>query len=282
MVGPAAPIGGRVRFRAQAQCYGKRRPRANPGSRTPPEAGVRRSARGLGGAGVFATSWQNTAVGDSTHEPVRSRLDETLGIEAPRECAGFGARPFAGISSAVSPPASSLPLLALAFGVASGAGRGGWALRCDRAGSVAALLGGTRMQISGPTGPMTVSVRLRARGGGRRPSPWRWRRCWWAGWCRSELGIAAHRRAGALHPHPVVSGHERRRRDHRAAAERAAARRDAGRPAAGRGAGAAGVLANVNGEACCPPARTPPADRVPHPHGGELIVPAPWRRFWRR
>jgi SulP family sulfate permease len=49
----------------------------------------------------------------------------------------------------------ALPL-ALAFGVASGAGAAAGLHGAIVLGFVAALLGGTRMQISGPTGPMTV------------------------------------------------------------------------------------------------------------------------------
>jgi SulP family sulfate permease len=49
----------------------------------------------------------------------------------------------------------ALPL-ALAFGVASGAGAAAGLYGAIVLGFVAALLGGTRMQISGPTGPMTV------------------------------------------------------------------------------------------------------------------------------
>ena len=49
----------------------------------------------------------------------------------------------------------ALPL-ALAFGVASGAGAAAGLYGAVVLGFVAALLGGTRMQISGPTGPMTV------------------------------------------------------------------------------------------------------------------------------
>ncbi|MDX9886533.1 SulP family inorganic anion transporter [Thauera sp.] len=49
----------------------------------------------------------------------------------------------------------ALPL-ALAFGVASGAGAAAGLYGAIVLGLVAALLGGTRMQISGPTGPMTV------------------------------------------------------------------------------------------------------------------------------
>ncbi|HRP66616.1 MAG TPA: SulP family inorganic anion transporter [Thauera sp.] len=49
----------------------------------------------------------------------------------------------------------ALPL-ALAFGVASGAGAAAGLYGAIVLGLAAALLGGTRMQISGPTGPMTV------------------------------------------------------------------------------------------------------------------------------
>lgn len=49
----------------------------------------------------------------------------------------------------------ALPL-ALAFGVASGAGAAAGLYGAIALGLVAALLGGTRVQISGPTGPMTV------------------------------------------------------------------------------------------------------------------------------
>ena len=49
----------------------------------------------------------------------------------------------------------ALPL-ALAFGVASGAGAAAGLYGAIVLGFIAAVLGGTRMQISGPTGPMTV------------------------------------------------------------------------------------------------------------------------------
>lgn len=49
----------------------------------------------------------------------------------------------------------ALPL-ALAFGVASGAGAAAGLYGAIALGLVAAILGGTRVQISGPTGPMTV------------------------------------------------------------------------------------------------------------------------------
>ncbi len=49
----------------------------------------------------------------------------------------------------------ALPL-ALAFGVASGAGAAAGLYGAIALGLIAALFGGTRMQISGPTGPMTV------------------------------------------------------------------------------------------------------------------------------
>ncbi len=49
----------------------------------------------------------------------------------------------------------ALPL-ALAFGVAAGAGAAAGLYGAIALGLVAALLGGTKMQISGPTGPMTV------------------------------------------------------------------------------------------------------------------------------
>lgn len=49
----------------------------------------------------------------------------------------------------------ALPL-ALAFGVASGAGAAAGLYGAIALGLVAAILGGTKMQISGPTGPMTV------------------------------------------------------------------------------------------------------------------------------
>ena len=58
---------------------------------------------------------------------------------------------FGGITAGVV----ALPL-ALAFGVASGAGAAAGLYGAIALGLVAALFGGTRVQISGPTGPMTV------------------------------------------------------------------------------------------------------------------------------
>lgn len=58
---------------------------------------------------------------------------------------------FGGVTAGVV----ALPL-ALAFGVASGAGAAAGLYGAIALGLVAALAGGTRMQISGPTGPMTV------------------------------------------------------------------------------------------------------------------------------
>ena len=60
---------------------------------------------------------------------------------------------FAGITAAVV----ALPL-ALAFGVASGAGAISGLYGAIILGFFAALFGGTSTQISGPTGPMTVVV----------------------------------------------------------------------------------------------------------------------------
>lgn len=65
--------------------------------------------------------------------------------------AGLRGDLFGGLTAGVV----ALPL-ALAFGVASGAGAAAGLYGAIVLGLVAALLGGTRMQISGPTGPMTV------------------------------------------------------------------------------------------------------------------------------
>ncbi len=62
---------------------------------------------------------------------------------------------FGGITTAVV----ALPL-ALAFGVSSGAGALAGLYGAIFAGSLAAVFGGTRMQITGPTGPMTVVMAL--------------------------------------------------------------------------------------------------------------------------
>ena len=60
---------------------------------------------------------------------------------------------FGGLTSAIV----ALPL-ALAFGFASGLGPSAGLYGAIILGFVASLLGGTPMQISGPTGPMTVVV----------------------------------------------------------------------------------------------------------------------------
>ncbi|AUM01268.1 SulP family inorganic anion transporter [Pseudothauera hydrothermalis] len=65
--------------------------------------------------------------------------------------AGLRGDLFGGLTAGVV----ALPL-ALAFGVASGAGAAAGLYGAIALGLVAALCGGTRMQISGPTGPMTV------------------------------------------------------------------------------------------------------------------------------
>ncbi len=65
--------------------------------------------------------------------------------------AGLRADLFGGLTAGIV----ALPL-ALAFGVASGAGAAAGLYGAIVLGLIAALLGGTRMQISGPTGPMTV------------------------------------------------------------------------------------------------------------------------------
>ena len=62
---------------------------------------------------------------------------------------------FGGITAAVV----ALPL-ALAFGVSSGAGALAGLYGAIFAGALAALFGGTRVQITGPTGPMTVVMAL--------------------------------------------------------------------------------------------------------------------------
>ena len=62
---------------------------------------------------------------------------------------------FGGITTTVV----ALPL-ALAFGVSSGAGALAGLYSAIFAGALAAVFGGTRMQITGPTGPMTVVMAL--------------------------------------------------------------------------------------------------------------------------
>jgi SulP family sulfate permease len=62
---------------------------------------------------------------------------------------------FGGVTTAVV----ALPL-ALAFGVSSGAGALAGLYGAIFAGAVAAIFGGTRVQITGPTGPMTVVMAL--------------------------------------------------------------------------------------------------------------------------
>lgn len=62
---------------------------------------------------------------------------------------------FGGITTAVF----ALPL-ALAFGVSSGAGALAGLYGAIFAGALAAVFGGTRVQITGPTGPMTVVMAL--------------------------------------------------------------------------------------------------------------------------
>ena len=62
---------------------------------------------------------------------------------------------FGGITTAVV----ALPL-ALAFGVSSGAGALAGLYGAIFAGACAALTGGTRAQVTGPTGPMTVVMAL--------------------------------------------------------------------------------------------------------------------------
>ncbi|WP_204368231.1 SulP family inorganic anion transporter [Nitrincola lacisaponensis] len=59
------------------------------------------------------------------------------------------------LSGGITAGIVALPL-ALAFGVASGAGAAAGLYGAIALGLIAALLGGTRVQISGPTGPMTV------------------------------------------------------------------------------------------------------------------------------
>src|SRR5262244_1906810 len=60
---------------------------------------------------------------------------------------------FGGVAAGVV----ALPL-ALAFGVASGLGPAAGLYGAIATGIVAALFGGTRVQITGPTGPMTLVV----------------------------------------------------------------------------------------------------------------------------
>ena len=62
---------------------------------------------------------------------------------------------FGGATAAVV----ALPL-ALAFGVSSGAGALAGLYGAIFAGFMAAVFGGTRIQITGPTGPMTVVMAL--------------------------------------------------------------------------------------------------------------------------
>ncbi|MFN3988199.1 MAG: SulP family inorganic anion transporter [Rhodocyclaceae bacterium] len=72
------------------------------------------------------------------------------------EAKGFGfARIRGDVFGGLTAGVVALPL-ALAFGVASGAGAAAGLYGAIALGLIAALFGGTRMQISGPTGPMTV------------------------------------------------------------------------------------------------------------------------------
>ena len=98
----------------------------------------------------------------------------------------------------------ALPL-ALAFGVASGAGAAAGLYGAIALGLIAALFGGTRMQISGPTGPMTVvfASALTALGGNLSMAM---AAVLVGGVVQIGLGLA---RAGGLVrfiPYPVVSG----------------------------------------------------------------------------
>lgn len=73
-----------------------------------------------------------------------------------RELAGYGQEKFlkdllAGVTVAIV----ALPL-ALAFGVVSGAGAAAGVITAIIAGLVAAVFGGSRYQVTGPTGAMTV------------------------------------------------------------------------------------------------------------------------------
>ena len=65
--------------------------------------------------------------------------------------AGLKGDVFGGLTAGVV----ALPL-ALAFGVASGVGAAAGLYGAIALGLLAAVFGGTKMQISGPTGPMTV------------------------------------------------------------------------------------------------------------------------------
>ncbi len=107
---------------------------------------------------------------------------------------------FGGITAGVV----ALPL-ALAFGVASGAGATAGLYGAIIVGLFAALLGGTRMQISGPTGPMTVvfAAVLVAVGGN---IPMAMAAVFIGGVLQIVMGVL---RAGGLVrfiPYPVISG----------------------------------------------------------------------------
>ena len=79
-----------------------------------------------------------------------------LGDHSMKEGQLFNGRSLVGdVFGGVTASVIALPL-ALAFGVASGAGAQAGLYGAIILGFVAALLGGTRVQISGPTGPMTI------------------------------------------------------------------------------------------------------------------------------
>lgn len=114
--------------------------------------------------------------------------------------AGLRGDLFGGLTAGVV----ALPL-ALAFGVASGAGAAAGLYGAIALGLLAALLGGTRMQISGPTGPMTVvfASTLVAVGGNLALAM---AAVLVGGLCQILLGMV---KAGGLVrfiPYPVVSG----------------------------------------------------------------------------
>lgn len=98
----------------------------------------------------------------------------------------------------------ALPL-ALAFGVASGAGAAAGLYGAIALGLFAALLGGTPVQISGPTGPMTVVAAAALAGfGGHRGALAAVIAL--AGLLQCALGLAGVGRLVRFMPYPVISG----------------------------------------------------------------------------
>ncbi|HWU20367.1 MAG TPA: SulP family inorganic anion transporter [Nocardioides sp.] len=78
-----------------------------------------------------------------------------LGQLLPRRSDWSGARPGRDLIAGAMVALVALPL-ALGFGVASGAGAGAGLVTAIVAGAIAAVFGGSRVQVSGPTGAMTV------------------------------------------------------------------------------------------------------------------------------